>query len=59
LQTTIKAETIERFRDLWPRLDIYACKADFDVWLEGKEQKPTYYDRAFLGFAKKWIKGKI
>jgi len=56
---SLKAETIERFRDLWPRLDIYACKADFDVWLEGKEQKPTYYDRAFLGFAKKWIKGKI
>jgi len=54
----LKPETVERFRELWPRLDVYACKGDFDAWIERKEQKPTHYDRAFLGFAKKWIKGK-
>jgi hypothetical protein len=53
----LRTATIEQFRDLYPRLDPYACKDDFDTWLEGKEQ-PRIYDRAFLGFAKKWIKGK-
>jgi hypothetical protein len=29
---------------------------DFDAWLSRKdlEQQPKHYDRAFLGFAKKW-----
>lgn len=49
--------TTEQFRMLCPRLDIYACKADFDAWLADKTQ-PKNYQRAFLGFAKKWGKGK-
>jgi hypothetical protein len=56
---SLKPETIERFRNLYPHLDVYACKGDFDGWLEGKEQKPIHYDKAFLGFSKKWTKGKI
>lgn len=50
--------TIEKFRILYPRIDPYACKADFQLWLIGKSY-PTNYDAAFLGFAKKWVKGKI
>ena len=50
--------TVERFHKLYPRIDPYACKGDFDGWLEAKEQ-PRNYDKAFLGFAKKWVKGKV
>lgn len=45
--------TISLFRTRWPRLDVYACQADFDEWLEGKE-KPKNYQAAFIGFSKKW-----
>jgi len=48
--------TLERFRELWPRLDVYACKTDFDQWVSGKTQKPIDYNRAFFGFSKKWAK---
>jgi Plasmid encoded RepA protein len=54
----LRTATIEQFRTLYPRLDPYACKDDFDTWLDGKEP-PRVYDRAFLGFAKKWTKGKV
>ena len=50
--------TVEQFRKLYPRVDPYACKGDFDGWLEAKEP-PRHYDKAFLGFAKKWVKGKV
>lgn len=50
--------TVERFCTLYPRLDPYTCKDAFDVWLETKEG-PRSYDKAFLGFAKKWAKGKF
>ncbi|HCK80180.1 MAG TPA: replication protein [Candidatus Competibacteraceae bacterium] len=50
--------TVERFRKLYPRIEPHACKDDFDAWLEAKEP-PRHYDRAFLGFAKKWVKGKV
>lgn len=50
--------TVEQFRKLYPRIDPYACKGDFDAWLEAKEP-PRHYDRAFLGFARKWVKGKV
>jgi hypothetical protein len=50
--------TVEQFRKLYPRIDPHACKDDFDAWLEAKEP-PRHYDRAFLGFAKKWVKGKV
>lgn len=50
--------TIEQFRKLYPRIDPYVCKGDFDAWLETKKS-PFCYDKAFLGFAKKWVKGKF
>ena len=54
----LRPTTIERFRKLYPRLDPYTCKDAFDSWLESKEA-PKHYDTAFLGFAKKWVKGKF
>jgi hypothetical protein len=54
----LKTTTIEKFRELHPRSNPYDCKMDFDAWLHGKPC-PQSYDAAFLGFAKKWVKGKI
>ncbi|BBL77361.1 plasmid replication initiator TrfA [Methylomagnum ishizawai] len=53
----LKPETVEKFRALYPRLDPYACQADFDAWVYSKPI-PRSYDAAFLGFAKKWAVGK-
>lgn len=50
--------TVEKFRQLFPRLDPYACKGDFDAWLRGKTY-PTNYDAAFIGFAEAWARGKF
>ena len=50
---SIKPTTVERFRALYPRRDPYACEADFKAWVETKEE-PRDFDKAFLGFAKKW-----
>lgn len=54
----LRPATVERFRKLYPRLDPYACKDAFDSWLESKTV-PHNYDKAFMGFAKKWVKGKF
>jgi hypothetical protein len=54
---SLTEEIIKQFRVFHPRLDPYACQADFDAWLKCKET-PKNYERAFLGFAKKWGKGK-
>lgn len=54
----LASATVERFRKLYPRIDPHACKDDFDAWLEAKEP-PRHYDQAFLGFAKKWVKGEV
>lgn len=56
---TLTEPTVERFRKLYPRLDVYACLAAFDAWLvSGNVQQPANYCKAFLGFAKKWTVGK-
>ncbi len=54
---TLTEKTITAFRSLCPRLDMYACKADFDLWVQKKEA-PKDYQKAFLGFAQKWATGK-
>ncbi|MFZ4702694.1 MAG: hypothetical protein ACOYMG_21840 [Candidatus Methylumidiphilus sp.] len=55
----LNPETVAKFKAAWPNLDPYACRDDFDAWLEKlPERKPRQYDRAFLGFAKKWAIGK-
>lgn len=50
-------KTIEKFKALYPRKDVYACEADFRYWLNNssKAAEPENYDAAFLGFAKKWV----
>lgn len=53
----ITEATVKHFRELFPRLDIYACQGDFDAWLVNKKA-PKNYQKAFLGFAKKWAAGK-
>jgi len=57
----LKPATVAEFKRLYPRLDPYACKGDFDAWAAGlaPEQQPRRYDAAFMGFARKWIVGKL
>jgi len=57
----LKPATVAEFKGLYPRLDPYACKDDFDAWAAGlpPEKQPRHYDRAFMGFARKWIVGKL
>jgi len=56
----LKTTSIELFRKRYPRLDPYACKIAFDMWLAGEGKSfPDNYDAAFLGFAKKWTAGKL
>ena len=55
----LNPETVTKFKAAWPNLDPYACRYDFDAWLEKVPgRQPRQYDRAFLGFAKKWAIGK-
>jgi len=53
----LKPATVERFRTLYPLLDPQACKTDFDGWAAGRKRPARDYDKAFLGFAKKWAAG--
>jgi hypothetical protein len=57
----LKPSTVAEFRRLYPCLDPYACKGDFDAWAVDlpAEKQPRFYDRAFMGFARKWIVGKL
>jgi hypothetical protein len=50
-------KTLEKFKTLYPRKDVYACETDFRYWLANspKAQEPENFDGAFLGFAKKWV----
>jgi hypothetical protein len=51
--------TIETFRHRFPRMDVYACEADFSEWINTKAtEQPRDYDAAFLGFAAKWVKAR-
>lgn len=57
----LKPRTIERFKAQWSRLDPYTCQVAFDAWLADQptDRTPKNYDAAFLGFAKKWVIGKL
>jgi hypothetical protein len=55
--TQLTERTREQFRAVCQGLDIYACQIDFDTWLQGRTQ-PKNYQKAFIGFAKKWGKAK-
>lgn len=55
----LKPETLAKFQAAWPTLDPYACRYDFDAWLAKMPgRQPRQYERAFLGFARKWAVGK-
>ena len=45
--------TIARVRADFPGWDVYALKADFDIWLAGSaDRKPSDYQAAFYGFVR-------
>lgn len=56
LQTSIGSETIEKFRSVYPDLDLDQCLNDWLAWPGSRRAKRP--DAAFLGFAKKWAAGK-
>ena len=50
--------TIEAFHKRYPRMDAYACEADFRHFLNTQAtEQPRNFDAAFMGFAKKWAVG--
>lgn len=54
-QKPLSPRVIETFKRKWPRLDVYACEADFIGWLETTaREQPKNYGAAFMGFARKW-----
>ena len=49
-------DTINKVRADFPGWDIYAMKAEFDAWLaDDPDRRPDNYQRAFYGFAKRFI----
>lgn len=46
------------FRSLYPARDAERCLADFIAWLAKSSNTAHYPDRAFLGYAKKWVAGQ-
>jgi hypothetical protein len=46
------------FRSLYPERDPERCVADFVAWLAKSGKTAKYPDRAFLGYARKWIAGQ-
>jgi hypothetical protein len=58
-ENPIPAETLAKFQAAWPTLDPYVCRDSFEAWLAKMPgRQPRQYERAFLGFAKKWAVGK-
>jgi hypothetical protein len=49
----ISAQARAEFRALYPNHDPDACAADFRSW--PRSQQALYPDKAYLGFAKKWV----
>ena len=48
-------QTIQLVKRDFPGWDIYAIKADFDLWIvENARQPPENYQKAFYGFARQW-----
>ena len=50
-------DALDQVRKVAPGWDRQALLAKYMDWIEGKEQ-PRDIDRAFLGWAKKFTKGK-
>ena len=55
--TGLSDVTIALVRRDFPGWDVYAIKADFDVWLlDNGRDPPADYNKAFYGFAREWTK---
>jgi hypothetical protein len=59
----LRPAAVATFRARYPELAyaVYECQAAFDAWQEGlpPEKKARQYNNAFLGFAQRWVVGKI
>lgn len=51
----VSDEAKAEFRTLYPARDPERCLAEFTAWLAKSGNTARYPDRAFLGYAKKWI----
>lgn len=56
----LRPATVAEFAGRYPVFDPYECKHAFDAWQKGlpEEKRAKHYDRAFLGFATKWVFGR-
>jgi plasmid replication initiation protein len=53
--TRLDDETISRVRKTHPGWDVYALKAEFDIWVDGHpERTPRDYQAAFIGFVQRF-----
>ena len=54
-RSVLTEQTIQLVKRDFPGWDIYAIKADFDLWIvESAKQPPDDYQKAFYGFARQW-----
>ena len=54
--STLTDVTIGLVKRDFPGWDVYAIKADFDIWLlDSGREWPEDYNRAFYGFARQWV----
>lgn len=54
-QPTLTEQTIHLVKRDFPGWDIYAIKAEFDLWMaDAGKQPPDDYQKAFYGFARQW-----
>lgn len=54
----VSAAAVAEFNELYPACDAARCLADFVAWLAKSGKTARYPDRAFLGYAKKWVAGQ-
>lgn len=54
----VSATALAEFHNLYPARDAARCLADFVAWLAKSGKTARYPDRAFLGYAKKWVAGQ-
>jgi hypothetical protein len=55
---TVSAAALAEFNNLYPARDAARCLADFVAWLGKSGNTARYPDKAFLGYAKKWVAGQ-
>jgi plasmid replication initiation protein len=50
-------ETVSAFKKAHPGWDVWGVKAEFDAWIEDDpNREPGHYEKAFLGFAERFVR---